>query len=54
MDGIINNGMDISKWMTTGNTILCQKRSGQRKRSRLLSTNIMPSCRVKTNDWNDR
>ena len=25
MDDIINNGMDIPKWMTTGKTILCQK-----------------------------
>ena len=25
MDGMINNGMDIPKWMTTGKTIFCQK-----------------------------
>ena len=25
MDDMINNGMDIPKWMTTGKTILCQK-----------------------------
>ena len=29
MDGMINNGMDIPKWMTTGKTILCQKDSGK-------------------------
>ena len=25
MDEMINNGIDIPKWMTTGKTILCQK-----------------------------
>ena len=31
MDDMINNGMDIQKWMTTGKTILCQKKSRQMK-----------------------
>ena len=29
MDVMINNGMDILKWMTTGKTILCQKDPGK-------------------------
>ena len=29
MDGMINNGIDIPKWMTTGKTILCQKDPGK-------------------------
>ena len=29
MDDMINNGMDIPKWMTTGKTILCQKYPGE-------------------------
>ena len=30
MDDVINNGMDIPKWMTTGKTILCQKDPGKK------------------------
>ena len=29
-DDMINNGLDIPKWMTTGKTIICQKDSGKR------------------------
>ena len=29
MDDIVNNGMDISKLMTTGKTILFQKETGK-------------------------
>ena len=29
MDDMINNGMDIPKWMTIGKTILCQKDPGK-------------------------
>ena len=29
MDDMINNGMDIPKWMTTGKTILFQKDLGK-------------------------
>ena len=29
MNGMINNGMGISKWMTTGKTLFCQKDPGK-------------------------
>ena len=29
MDDMINNGVDIPKWMTTGKKILCQKDPGK-------------------------
>ena len=29
MDDMVNNGMDIPKWMIIGKTILCQKDSGK-------------------------
>ena len=45
MDDMINNMMDIPKWMTTGKTIFCQKDPGKGK-----AMDYYPPI---SNDWNN-
>ena len=45
IDDMINNGMDIPKWMTTGKMILCQKDPGKGK--------ALDYYTPISNDWNN-
>ena len=49
-NSLLNSGVEIPKWMTTGKTVLCLKDPKQRKCGRQLSTNNLLAFDVEADD----